>query len=237
MALTKITVRSAIQQMIDDPNGKRWAPSAVDQLIELVMDDIWSDILDVASYINSAYQQITLPLHAPGYIDLRLLAYGGDLTNRFYRLQQVICNGRQYSPCDPRDYLMSATSATGDVSSISEQNGIAPQFTYQFLGSQLWLHPLGGQTGEFVELRYNYRPTAFTELGDTDIVDMPEGSFRALINLSAGEAMMKGNAEDGVALMKVGEVARQKLMNSIRRQYHGMTVPFMADTSWSWGST
>ena len=234
MALTKSAVRVAVQQMIDDPNGKRWAPAALDQLIELVMDDIWADILDSASYINSAYQQIQLPLRAPGYIDLRLDTYGGDLTNRFYRLQQVIADGRQYGAKDPRDYLMSATSNTGDVSTITTNNGVGTQFSFQFLGSQLWLHPLGGQT-TFVELRYNYRPTAFTLLKDSALVEIPEGSFRALINLSAGEAMMKGNAEDGAALLKVGEDAREKLLNSIRRQYHGMTMPFTPDEQYSWG--
>lgn len=234
MPLTKAQVRTAVREMIDDPQAKRWSNLNLDQLIELVLDDLYGDILDTAPYINSQYQQINLPLRAPGYIDLRTTAFGGDLTQRFYRLQQVIADGRQYFGKDPRDFLMSATSATGDITTIRASTGVEQRFSFQFLGNQLWLHPLGNVT-TFVELRYNYKPTPFTSLTDSYIVDMPEGSNRAIINLVAADALAKGNAEEAQQLRVMGEDARQKLLNAIRRQYHGMIQPFSPSNMWEWG--
>lgn len=234
MALTKAQVRSQIRQMIDDPNAKRWNDPALDALIEEVHDDLWSDILDTSPYFNSQYQQIGLPLRAPGYIDFRQSIYGGDLTQRFYRLQQLIADGRQYSAKDPRDYLMSASTQSGDVTTIKASSGVEQRFTYQFLGNQVWLHPLG-QVTTFVELRYNYRPQAFSTLTNGYVVDMPEGSYRALVNLAAAEAMPKGNAEDAMQLRGMGEDARQKMLNSIRRQVMGGTQIYTGENPWSWG--
>ena len=234
MPLTKAQVRTAVRQMIDDPSAKRWSDPNLDQLIELVLDDLYGEILDMAPYINSQYQQIGLPLHTPGFIDLRQTAFGGDLTQRFYRLQQCIADGRHYFAKDPRDYLMTATTPTGDVTTNAASTGIEQRFSYQFLGNQLWLHPLGNVT-TFVELRYNFKPIGFTSLTNGNIVDMPEGSNRAIINLAAAEALPKGNVEEAQQFRLMGGEAKQMLMNSIRRQYHGMMVPFAPSNMWEWG--
>jgi hypothetical protein len=236
MPLTKAQTRTAVRQMIDDPAGKRWSDTNLDQLIELVLDDLYGELLDTAPYLNSQYQQIPLPLHVPGYIDLRTTAFGGDLTQRFYRLQQLIADGRQYFCKDPRDYLMVASSQTGDVTSIRADTGVEQRFSMQFLGNQLWLHPLG-QVTTFVEIRYNYKPVGFTSLTNGSIIDMPEGSNRAIVNLASAEALTKGNAEEAQQFRLMGMDAKEKLFASIRRQYHGMTQPFALDNQWSWGGT
>lgn len=237
MALTKAQVRSQVRQIIDDPNAKRWSDPSLDSLIEGIHDDLYSDMLDVAPYFNSQYQQIGLPLHAPGYIDLRQTIYGGDLTQRFYRLQQCIADGRHYFAKDPRDYLMTASTATtGTVADIRANTGVEQQFSFQFLGNQLWLHPLGNVT-TMVELRYNYKPQQFTSLTNGYIVDMPEGSYRALINLAAAEAIPKGNAEDAKQLREMGAEAKEKLLNSIRRQYHGPTQMWTGNGPHEFGGT
>ncbi|SRR6266571_8931684 len=234
MPLTKAQVRSQIRQMIDDPAAKRWSDGNLDQLIELVFDDLYGEILDMAPYLNSQYQQIGLPLRAPGYIDLRQTNFGGDLTQRFYRLQQLVADGRQYFGKDPRDFLMVASSLTNDVSTIRASTGVEQRFSYQFLGNQLWLHPLGNVT-TFVEIRYNFKPTQFTLLTNGSQVDMPEGSYRAIVNLAAAEALPKGNAEEAQQFRQMGEDAKEKLMYSIRRQYHGMMVPFSPSNQWEFG--
>jgi len=225
-----------VREYLDDPNGKRWSDTNLNIAIQFVLDDLWSDMLDVAPYINSQYQQIPLPLHTPGFIDLKLTAFGGDLTQRFYRMQQVIADGRHYFPKDPRDYLMVAQSLTNDPSTIQASTGIEQRFSYQFLGDQVWLHPLGAVT-TFVELRYNFRPVAFSQLADGTTLPMPEGSEQSLVLLSAAYAMGKGNAEESMQLQALGEQSRQRLMNSIRRQYHGMTVAFSPENPWAYGGT
>lgn len=226
-----------IQQILDDPNATLWTAPNLDILTGVVLDELFSDILDVAPYYNSFYQQFALPLHPPGFIDLRTVADGGDLTNRMYRIQQVIADGRQYFPKDPRDYLMSATSNTGDVTTIKADTGVEQRFSYQFLGQQLWLHPLG-QVTTFVELRYSYRPARWDTNADnvtTDTIGLPDGHEDALIYVTAARAMAKGNREDVSQIREDAEAARQRLMNFIRRRYHGMMQPFTTDNSWSFG--
>lgn len=232
--LTKLQVRTAVQQYFDDPAAKRWTAPNLDQVISFVYDNLYGEILDTASYWNSQYQQIGLPLHAPGYIDLRLQSAGGDLTKRFYRLQQLIADGRQYFAKDPRDFLMMASTQTGDVTTIQASTGVEQRFSYQFLGDQLWLHPLGNVT-TFVEIRYSFRPAVFTTLADSDSVEFPDGTEHTLVLAAAAHAMVKGGAEDPSGLMALAAEAKQRMIESIRRRYHGPTVPFAPSNQWEWG--
>jgi len=132
--------------------------------------------------------------------------------------------------------MMFASMFTNDLSTVQAAYGVEQRFCYQFLGNQLWLHPLGAVT-TFVELRYSYRPTRITTLADGSPVEMPEGSYRALVNLASAEALTKGNAEEANQFRGMGEEARNKLINSIRRQYHGMMVPFSTQQPFEWGGT
>jgi hypothetical protein len=177
---------------------------------------------------------MSLPLHTPGYIDLRLTINGGDLTQRFYRLQQLVADGRHYFAKDPRDYLLTASTNTGDTSTVKAD--VEQRFSYQFLGDQLWLHPLGS-VSTFVEMRYSFKPISFTQLTDGQNVPFPEGSEHCAMLLAAADTMIKGNAEEAGQMFSVGEAARQRMINSIKRQYHGMTIPFTPSNQTEWGGT
>lgn len=231
--LTKATYRTMIQQYFDDPNAARWSAANLDQLTSLVYDELWVSILDTNAYWNMQYDTINLPLHPPGFIDLRTTGDGGDLSQRFYRLQQCIADGRHYFAKDPRDYLMVA-SVAGDPTTIQASTGIEQRFSYQFLGSQLWLHPLGNVT-TFVELRYNFRPPIYTTLADGAIVNFPDGCEHAIILATAVHAMAKGNAEDTMQLRQFAAEAKQNLLDNVRRRYHGPTVAFLPENQWEWG--
>lgn len=232
--ITRGTARTMIQQMLDDPSAKRWTAANLDQLTELILDNLWSDILDTAPYYNSQYDQLTTTT-APGYVDLRLVADGGALSQRYYRFQQVIANSRQYYAKDPRDYLLLATGAT--LSTVSASSGVEQAYTFQFLGDQLWLHPLGSN-GDRIELRYNFRPTRYTALAnDNTVVPFPDGCELAYILKVAGLAMLKGNAEDSTALLRAAEDAKETMLNSIRRRYMGPTVVFAGNSPVEFGGT
>jgi len=232
--LTKLQYRTAIQQMFDDPQAARWSAANLDIVTSTVYDELYGDILDTASYWNSQYDQVGIPLRVPGYIDLRTISDGGDLTQRLYRMQQVIADGRQYFAKDPRDFLMMAQTQTGDISTVRASTGVEQRFSYQFLGDQMWMHPLGNVT-TFVELRYSFRPASYTSLSDNTNVPFPDGTESALILSTAARAMTKGSVEDAGILFAQAEQARQKMLNTIRRKYHGMTQPFAPQNMWEWG--
>lgn len=234
MPLLKSDYRSAVQDMFDDPLAQRWPAANLDKMMSMVYDGLWSEILDTNSYWNSQYDQIGIPLHVPGYIDTRTVSDGGDLTKRVYRIQQVIADGRHYFQKDPRDFLMVAQTQTGDVSTIQASTGIEQRFSYQFLGDQMWLHPLGNVT-TFVELRYSYRPALYRTLGDSSIVEFPEGCEDTFVLYSAARAMTKGAVEDANVLFGQAGDAKRIMLNSIRRRAHGMMQPFAPENQWSWG--
>ena len=234
MPLLKSDYREAVQEMFDDPLAQRWTATKLDKMMSMVYDSLWSEILDTNSYWNSQYQQISIPLRVPGYIDTRLIADGGDLNKRVYRIQQVIAAGRHFFHKDPRDYLMFASTNTGDLTTVRASN--ETQFSYQFLGDQLWLHPLGAVT-TFVELRYSYRPTKYISLGDSSSVEFPEGCEDVFVLYSAARAMTKGAVEDANVLFGQAGEAKRSMLNAIRRRSHGMMQPFGTDSSASWGGT
>lgn len=233
--LVKAQYRSMTRQWLDDPQAKRWSDSSIDIAIQLALDDLWTDILDMAPFATSQLQTLNT-LHAPGFIDLRQTAIGGDLTQRFYRVQLLKAPAepssqaaRIYYPKDPRDYLLTA----GDQGVI-----VATRFTYEVKGDQLWLYSSDMQFGPTpVDIRYSYKPTPFTALTDGYNVMFPEGSESAAILLAAANTMAKGNAEENAQLMQMAEVARQRMLASIRRQYLGSTQPYTTESAHAFGGT
>jgi len=233
--LTKAQYRSMVRQYLDDPNAKRWTDSFIDIAIQLVMDDIWTDMLDQAPFLTSQLQTIST-LHSPGFIDLRLATNGGDLSQRFYRIQLVKApatpgtqQARIYYPKDPRDYLL----GSGDTSVI-----VATRFTYEIKGDQLWLYSSDLEFGPApIDIRYSFKPPAFTSWADGSLIPWPEGGESAAVYAAAAHTMAKGNAEEAAQLMLIADKAKDRMLASIRRQYLGSTVPFTTENAHAFGGT
>jgi len=223
------------RQYLDDPNAKRWSDGFIDLAIQLVIDDLWTDMLDQAPFLTSQLQTITT-LHSPGFVDLRLTTMGGDLIQRFYRIQLVKApadtsgqTARIYYPKDPRDYLLGG----GDNSVI-----VATRFTYEIKGDQLWLYSSDMQFGPApVDIRYSFKPTPFTAMTDGMNVPFPEGGESAAVMAAAAHTMAKGNAEEAQQLLVLAERARDRLLASIRRQWLGSTQPYTTESSHAFGGT
>ena len=210
--LTKAQARTLVREWLDDPAGKRWSDSRLDLAKQLAIDDLWTDILDLQGNITSQLHNITTTV-SPGYIDLRLTTHGGQLTQRFYRVQNVVRDERVYRNCDPREFVIQSNGAV-----------VAPDFTYFVQGDLLWLFPLDTETD--VELRYSFKPTPYTSLTDGMYVPFPDGNESAYVLAASALTMAKGNIEDAGQLFSLANQAKDRLLASIRRQYQGMMVPF-----------
>lgn len=219
--LTKAEARTMIREWLDDPQAKRWSDARIDLATQMVIDDLWTDLLDVQSGLTSQLQTIT-SLATPGYIDLRLTTIGGHLAQRFYRVQRVVRGSREYRPIDPRDVLIELNKSI-----------VGPDFTYYVIGDQLWLFPLS--TTDQVELRYSYKPIPYTSLTDGFSVQFPEGSESAYVLAASALTMAKGNVEDAAQLVVLAATARERCIMAIRRQYHGMMVPFTTGSPFEMG--
>lgn len=217
--LTKLQYRTVIQQYLDDPGAQQWSSTNLDILTQLVLDDLWTDMLDMCPYLTSQRDTIAA-LHSPGYIDLRLTATG-DLSQRLYRVQSVKNATQSFNIKDPREVFLGA----GDTTVVSA-NG----YTYDIKGDQLWLYASNTSfaTGS-IDIRYSYKPAVYSGLADGTSVTFPEGAELAPILLTAASAMAKGNEEDNIQLTRMALDAKQRLMSQIRRKYHGMIVPFTTE--------
>lgn len=201
-----------VRQWLDDPNAVRWSDANLDMVIQLVIDDLWTDLLDMNPQLTSQLHTFTT-VNTPGYIDLRQTTHGGDLTQRFYRVHEggVVRGSRQYVPREPSDTV------------IEEDTGIVYEsYTYYVQGDFLWLFPLS--TSDQVELRYSYKPTQYTSLTDGMVVPFPEGHELAYVLTAAALAMPKGAAEDPSTLQMMADKAVHKLLAAVRRQTHGAAM-------------
>jgi len=225
--LTKLQYRTMIRQYLDDPVGKRWADANLDLATQLVIDDLWTDILDTNGYITSQLQTL-VSLHSPGYIDKRLVADGGDLTKRLYRIQMIKNADSVFYRKDQRDFFLGAA----DLTSIAT----AP-FTYEVKGDQIWLY---GQAGAFgtqpIDIRYAFKPVAFTASLDGDSIQFPDGCESAIIYATAAAAMAKGNAEEAAQLTNLADRSYQRLLAAVRRDSRGPMVPYTSQSSEEFGS-
>ena len=222
MPITTAQARSDIREAIDDPNAKRWGDTALDRLISRTIDGLWSDILDLFPWMVTQLHT-AVPMTSPGFIDLRLTTNGGQLSQRFYRVQKVTRAGREYSPAKAQDVLI---ENDGEI--------VAPAFTYVLYGNQLWLFPL--DTTFNVELRYNFLPVPYTSLTDGYEVPWPEGYDDAYIYATARRGFAKGDAESIANASDLANEAMAKLQAAIRKYYVGPQGPTGFDSGASWGS-
>ena len=218
--MTKAQVRTAVAQLLDDPSNVRWSTANLDILIGMVMDDLVGTLLESAPYAVSQLDTIT-SLTAPGYVNV---ASGGDLSKRFFRLQSVTRDGRQYSEAKPRELVLEA----GAVKT-------APDYTFCFFGDQLHLFPY--DTATDVEVRYSYRPTNFNSIAtDGTAVEWPDGHEICPILRAVVFGMNKGAAEDASPIYTLYKESFSNLVSAIKRRAPGPSVMYVTDTSYGWGS-
>lgn len=218
--LSKVEARALIRQLIDDPAGKLWSTTNLDQLIEGVLDELWGELLDQFSWLRSDEELATIV--APGYVDL-----AEDPFVRYYRVQQVTRSGILYRPADQRDVLV--------------ENGVvvsAPEFSYTIFGSQLHMFPYS-ETAD-VYIRYSSLPEPFTSLSpgpdpddpqddDISFIEWPDGYHLAYVYDVASRALEKGDREDSSKLGRRAEASLFRLKAFLRRHNLGPTMPYIPD--------
>jgi hypothetical protein len=216
MTLTKAQIRTQIQQTLDDASATMYSATNLDILTGLVIDELWTDILDFAPWYTSALDTITTgpKLVSPGYVDLTQLA------QRFHRLQHVVRNNMVYRGQHPLDTLVVANTAL-----------VGSDFTYRLYGNQLWLLPLSMSATEPIELRYSYKPPLFTGLADGTAITWPDGHEAAIIYKTATRAMTKGAREDNSVLRQEANEAYDRLISAVRRREIGPIQPYTTTTT------
>lgn len=217
MALqTKAAARVLIQQLIDDPAGKLWSPTALDTLIEGALDELWGDLLDTFPWLRSVESALLTPV-APGTIDK-----DAALT-RFYRVQYIVRNSTALTLMDQKDSLVA-----GGVQIAADAD------TYTVMGNLIWMFPLS--TAANVYVRYSNFPPAFGTLGESDPVVWPDGFHMAYIYDIASRALEKGDEEDSSQFGKRSEASLFRLKAFLRKQQIGPTFPWTDQDSLELGS-
>lgn len=148
-------------------------------------------ILDSYEYLTSQADSIALTAGASA---LTLLS------KRFYRVQKVV---------------LASSGAELQPKLFPEA---VPQNSYYLLGGNIVTEPV--QTGN-ITVTYSYLPTRFNDLATdaTVLADYPDGHESALIYLTAGWAMTKGDAESMQQIGRIGDVALEAMLTHIARRY------------------
>lgn len=228
MPLTKAEARSAIREVVDDPQGKFWSDSALDVLVARVLDDLWSELLEVAPWLTSQLQTFTAAqLIAPGYLDLRLTTNGGQLAQRFFRVQRLIRDQREYESI--QELQQKWRVVVQDDIEVS-----APRFAYTLQGNQLWIHPLALDSA--VELRYSFLPVPYTSLTEGYEVPWADGYDSSYIYEAAARAVVKGDSENMSQFKQLAGENFEKLKSACSRSMVGaQRMQTVDDGAW-WGS-
>lgn len=224
MAMTKLQVRTAIQQMSDDPNAANWTAANLDILTGMVYDELWGEIINTNPYFVTQLDTLT-SLTVPGFFDVRLVADGGNLSKRFHRLQDIVRGGRSYTKLDQRDILVEDNAAI-----VTGYN-----FTYSFYGDQIWLFPL--ETTGDVEVRYSFKPAAYTSLADGTSISWPDGYEGALTFEVAGRSMLRGERESAGQILSIASRTQENMMTMVRKRSHFMSVPWANQSASTFGGT
>lgn len=228
MPLTKAQARTAIRDALDDAEGARWSDTELDTLTSRTLDALWSDLLEISPWLTSQLHTFTAnQLVAPGYLDLRLTTNGGQLTQRFFRVQRLIRDSHEYES-------LQELQVKYRVVVEGDEEITAPRFAYEVQGNQLWIHPLALDTG--VELRYAYLPTSYTAITDGSEVPWAEGYDDAYIFETAARALVKGDAEDPRAYKQLAQESMERLKQACSKQMIGASRMQMDNDAAWWGS-
>jgi hypothetical protein len=218
-SLTKLQARTLVQELIDDPAAALWSAANLDRVIELSLDELWSELLDTFPYLRSTEQSVTPT--APGIVSLGWTDGSGQLSSRFVRLHNVVRDSKVYAPCDPKDVVV--------------ENGVlisGGANTYVIMGEELHLFPYAVTA---VRVRYSSRPVGFTTLADGTAVEWMDGHEWAYIYDAAARALEKGDRENSERFAKRAEQALFKLKALLRKQSHGPTMPWIHQDGREWG--
>ncbi len=219
MSLTKLESRTLIQQLIDDPSAARWTAANLDVLSSIALDKFWAELLIEAPWIRSTLETVT-PLNTPGFINI---AAGGDLTDRFFRVQKLTREGTEYSPGMQKDFVIE------DAAFLAQHRR-----QYFRIGDQLWLSPLT-LTPE-VEIHYSSRPATYDSIADGATVVWPDGHEEAWIYGVAFRALGKGAAEESTLFKEIAEDAMRLCRASVKKLFPGPIPITTTDDPVSWGS-
>jgi len=217
MSLIKSEWRSQVRLAIRDPGQHAVRDSHLDVVTGMVIDEMWSEILEMSPYFLSARQEITsTDISDPGYIDMSAV-----LTSRFHRVQKLLRDNTEYSYEDPKEFVIDQTADTLLVGRY---------YRYWFIGDELWMSPLN-DTSSTVDLRYSYLPPLYTGLLDTATVVWPDGFESAAVFETAYRLM----GED--ELKRSADASWRRLKSYIKRRYPGPMVIHAHGHSRDFGDT
>lgn len=215
-------MRTLVRELIDDRSGSRWPTSTLDLLFGATLDGLWGEIFDSQPRLTSKLE--TLTPTAPGYLDLRLVADGGQLSERFHRVQKLTRDGISYNEGHERDVsIEGSTRITGD------------DYSWWVWGDQLWMIPLS--SSGTVELRYSWLPRSWGSLSDGSQVPWPDTNEEAVAFKVAQRCLMKGSTEESETFAREAEQALQRTKTSIRHHGPGPAMIYLEDSPAAWGST
>lgn len=209
--MTKAELRTIVRVMIGDSIGTRISDVALDLMIQMKADEIWSKVFSIEPYyiVN---RQLNLTPTSPGYVDVST-----GLTSRFYRLQSVGRAGQTYRQIDPRNVSF-------DDSTLMAIDSGSSSYRYFWRGTQLHLLPYA--TTADVDIEYSGPPASMlTSLTESQAIIWPDGHELALV-LGTASAILRADKD----LRTDADNALGELLAHVSRRSIGALTPYQVRT-------
>lgn len=221
--MTRVEAETLIRELADDPDGARWSDFNLRLLASVTLDDLWSDLLTSVPGFLSQLDTVT-SLDSPGYLDTRLVADGGKLSQRFFRIQSLTRDDQEYSQVQGHQVVLE-----------DSERLVGPDHSWIRYGDALYLLPL--ELTPEVEIRYSYLPTKWSDLGGNTEVPWPDGHEFVYVQEIAGRAMLKGSAEDPTRILQLADSARRRCIAHCQKVGPGPLMMRFLEDPVAWGGT
>lgn len=200
--LIKSSVRTLIQELIDDASAAFWSAGNLDLLTEICLDECHGDLLEHAPWLSTVTERIS-SFDSPGTLNLASALAAPD---RPYKILKVQRDERTYRYVSPWNVMYENSTKVS-----------VPDYTYTIVGNILHMFPY--DTSTTVEITYNTLEAKYTGIADGAAFSTmwPDGMESAFIFLVASRAILKGDREEGDRLAREAAVAQKRLYARIAK--------------------
>ena len=224
MALTRTQLTDLTREWMDAVDSERWSDTFIQQTLDVVYDDEWSNILNAAPYYTFGMRTATTD--ANGRVQFSALSSGsGDTEETMYRVLSLTDGNWVFSETRFQDVPLATTS------------NYLPSYPrlYYVIGEAVQVLPVS--VGQTLYVGVNWKPTAILDLAtDSSTINIPRGGEQIVAMEAASRLLNKGGAESTAAgiLRKQAAEHREGLLVYLRRRTINPTLMAYPDVNSDW---
>lgn len=223
---TRAELVEKTREYMDAVNSERWSDAIILDVLNIVYDSEWSNILNAAAHYTFASRSVTTDSGGKfAFSDLSDVT-SPDAEQNWYRILSMSNGNEVFGQTAFEDVPL------GTSSQYPSEFGKL----YYLVGTNVQVLPVASGTALTVSV--NYKPTALRDLSaDTVVIDFPSNSYMILAWQAAAQLLLKGGTESDAAsvLLQLADSERASMLDDLRRRTINPTVLRYPDSKNEWG--